>query len=131
MIIFRKNSRGIVSNKKRRGMSDFLAPLSILSLKGNRWLDKPSFSNSTGNYSLLVFPFCSFSHGHEFENNRNNDGVRVMERLCIDEQREEEGEEERSMALVRSYRFAYSIKILSIPKHRGNAKSFRKFVKTF
>lgn len=110
MIIFRKNSRGIVSN--RRGMSDFLAPLSILSLKGNRWLDKPSFSNSTGNYSLLVFPFCSSSHGHEFENNRNNDGVCVMERLCIDEQREEEGEEERSMALVRSYRFAYSIKIL-------------------
>lgn len=93
MIIFRKNWREIVSSKKKgRGMSDFLAPLSILSLKGNRWLDKPSFSNSTGNYALLVFPFCSSSHGHEFENNRNNDGVRVMERLCIEEQREEEEE---------------------------------------
>lgn len=52
-----------------------------------------------------------------------------MERLCIDEQREEE--EERSISLVRSYRFVCSIKIESISKYRGNTKSFSTFIKTF
>lgn len=54
-------------------MSASLAPLLVLSLKGNRWLDKPApFSDSRGNYLLLVSLLFA-SHGHEFENNRSKD----------------------------------------------------------
>lgn len=41
----------------------FPAPLSVLSSKGDRWLDKPApLNDSRGNY-LLVFSFCSNPQG--------------------------------------------------------------------
>lgn len=49
--------------------------LRVLSLKGNRWLDKPSSVRQFHGESCLPAPslFCSFPMGQEFENNRNYD----------------------------------------------------------
>lgn len=49
---------------------------------------------------------------------------------CASRNKERRRRRKGSMALVRSYRFICSIKILFILKYRGNTKSFWKFIKT-